>query len=75
MKRLLVFRSLAHDPQCVLAGVHRLALVGVKLCLNIIALELGATSFADAESRRGLLYDPQFALGHDLSLAQSAGRQ
>ncbi len=73
MRRLLPFRSFAHDPQCVLTAVYRLALVGVELGLNILALKLGTTPFADTEGRRGLLYDPQFALLHDCSLAQGRG--
>lgn len=64
-----------------LASVDRLALVGVELCLNIdiweifAGPELSIATFADAHRRRGLLYDPQFAILHDCSLAHSAGRQ
>ena len=68
------------DSQGVRATVYRLALVGVELCLNIdiwerfAGPELSIATFADAHSRRGLLYDPQFALLHDCSLAHLAER-
>ena len=71
---LSAFGGFAHDPQGVLAAVHWLALVGIKLCLNIIALELSVASFADAESWMGLLYNPKFSFRHDSSLAHPAGR-
>jgi hypothetical protein len=76
---LLAFRGFPHDPQSVLAAVNGLALVGFKLCLNIgvwarkVGLELGVAPFAYADGRRALLYDPQFALLHDCSLAHQAG--
>jgi hypothetical protein len=66
VRRLLIFGSLAHDAQGVLAGVHRLALMGVELCLNIGILELSIAPFADAKA---LFHDPQFALCHDPSLS------
>jgi hypothetical protein len=69
--RLFVFGRFANDPQRILTAIYRLALVGIKLCLNAIALELCVASFTDADGRRGLFYDPQFALCHDLSLAQA----
>jgi hypothetical protein len=72
MSRLLVFRSFAHDPQGVLAAVQLFALVGVKLYLHVLALELSATSFANTKP---LFHDPQFALRHDFSLAHLAWRQ
>ena len=72
--RLLVLGRFAHDPQSVLTAIGELAFVGVKLCLNIAILELGVASFATANGRRGSLYDPQFALRHDCSLAHLAGR-
>lgn len=74
MKRLLAFRGFSHDPQRILAAVHRLALVGIELCLNIGILELSIAPFTHADGRRALLYDPQFALLHDSSLAHLAGR-
>ncbi len=72
MKRLLVFRRLSHDPQGILAAVHRLALVGIELCLNVGIFELSVAALTDTDGRRGLLYDPQLALGHVQSLAYRA---
>ncbi len=80
MKHLLAFRGLPHDPQGVLTAVCQLALVGIKLSLNIGAwrrkarLELSVAPFAYADGRRGPLYDAQLALLHDCSLAHLAGR-
>jgi hypothetical protein len=71
---LLVFGRLAHDPQRVLAAIYRLALMGIKLRLNIDTLKLSVAPFADGDGRRGWFYDPQFALRHDCSLAHFAGR-
>lgn len=79
--KLLVFCCLTHDSQRVLAAVCGLALVGIKLRPNIdiwerfAGLELSIAAFADADSRRGLFYDPQLALLHNCSLAHSAWRQ
>jgi hypothetical protein len=72
--RLFIFGSFAHDSQRILTAVHRLALVGVELCLNIGTLELSITPFAHANGWGRLLYDPQFALWHNCSLAHLAGR-
>ncbi len=79
--KLFVFRGFTDDPQGILTAVHRLALVGIELCLNVgfeirkAGLELGVAAFAYADGRwRGLLYDPQFALRHDCSLAHLVGR-
>ena len=72
--RLLVLGRFAHDSQGVLTAIGQRAFVGVKLCLNIGIPELGVASFAYADRRRGSLYDPQFALRHDCSLAHLAGR-
>jgi hypothetical protein len=72
--KLLFFRRLAHDPQSILTAVYRLALVGIELCLNIGILELSVAPFAYADGWMALLYDPQFALLHDCSLAHSVGR-
>jgi hypothetical protein len=72
---LFTFRGFAHNPQRILTAVHRLALVSVKLCLNIGIFELGIASLAHADGRRGLFHDPQFALWHGFSLAHSAGRE
>ena len=71
---LFVFGRFTDDVQRILAAVHRLAFVGIELCLNIGILELSITPFAYADGRRGLLYDLQFALRHDCSLAHLAGR-
>lgn len=75
MRKLLAFRRLVYDPQSVLAAIHRLALVGIELCLNIGILELSVAALTHADGRRGLLYDPQLALGHVQSLAHLGGRQ
>lgn len=74
MKGLLAFRGLPHDAQRILAAINGLALVGIELRLNISILELSVAPFTDADSRRAFLYDPQFALLHDCSLAHQAGR-
>jgi hypothetical protein len=37
--------------------------VGIKLRRNIGILELSIAALTDADGRRGLLYDPQLALG------------
>ena len=64
---LSAFGRFAHDPQGVLAAVQRLALVGSKrlhyfrvrlLPRPFARLELLIASLTDADSRRGLLYDP-----------------
>ncbi|MGA3088637.1 MAG: hypothetical protein ABSD75_08500 [Terriglobales bacterium] len=73
MKRLLIFGRFTHDPQSVLATVYGLALVGVELGLNVLALELGIAPLTDAKGRRVRLYESQFALCHDPSLAHVAG--
>jgi hypothetical protein len=75
VKSLLAFRGFPHDPQGVLTTVYQLALVGIKLCLNVGIFELSVASFAHPDGGwRGLLYDPQLALLHDCSLAHLAGR-
>ena len=72
MNRLFVFGRFTHDSQGVLAAVYRLALVGIKLRLNIGILELSVAAFADAKT---LFHDPQFALPHDFSPAHLGARQ
>lgn len=72
--RLFVFCGLANDAKGILATVYRFAFVDIKLCLNAVALELSITPFAYADGWRGLLDDPQFALGHVQSLAHLAGQ-
>ena len=88
MTELLSFRGLADDPQGVLAAVHRLALVDIKLVANTSQgrigvcerfdcyAELSVTALADSEHRnlRSTFYDPKIALGHVYSLAHWAGR-
>jgi hypothetical protein len=73
VKLLLSVRRFAHDPQSVLAAIYRLALVGIELCLNIGVFKLSIAALTYADSRRGLLYDPQLALGHVQSLAHREG--
>jgi hypothetical protein len=41
---LLAFRGFPHDPQGVLTTVYQLALVGIKLCLNVGIFELSVAS-------------------------------
>jgi hypothetical protein len=75
MKPLFAFRGLADNPQSVLAAIHRLALVGLKMGLNII-LELCVAPLTDAQNGYTFdpRHDPEFALRHDCSLAHLAGR-
>ena len=70
---LFVFCGFAHDPQRVLAAVHPFAFVGIELCLDIGVFELSVAPLADADSRRGLLYNPQLAFRHVQSLAHREG--
>jgi hypothetical protein len=80
VKRLFAFGGLAHDPQGILAAVCQLALVSVKLRLNVgtwrrkAGLELGIAPFAYADGWRDSLYNSQFALLHDFSLTHWTGR-
>ena len=81
MKRLFAFCGFPHDPQRVLTAVHQLALVSIELRPNIGAwrgkagLELSIAPFTYADGWKwGFLYDPQFALPHDCSLAHLVGR-
>ena len=78
---LLTFRGFPHDSQSVLTAVYQLALVSIKLRPNIGAwrgkagLELSIAPFTYADCWKwGFLYDPQFALPHDCSLAHLVGR-
>ncbi|PYV75995.1 MAG: hypothetical protein DMG96_15410 [Acidobacteria bacterium] len=64
-----------------MAGILALARVGIKLRPNIGAwrgkagLELSIAPFTYADCWKwGFLYDPQFALPHDCSLAHLVGR-
>jgi hypothetical protein len=74
MKRLLAFGGFTDDADGVLAAVQRLALVGVKLCLDTI-LELRIASLTDTQNGYAIfsLHDPELALLHDCSLAHLAG--
>ena len=77
--RLLVFGGFTDDAQGVLAAVHRLALVRVKLPLDSrlrvplggVSRELSIAVFADSEYRNvsDPLHDPKVALWHEDSLA------
>jgi len=82
VRRLFVFGGFSHDPQGVLAAVHRLALVGGErlyyfrirlLPRAFVRLELLIASLTDADSRRGLFDDPQLAFCHAQSLAHREG--
>jgi hypothetical protein len=82
--RLLVFGCFSHDPQSILAAVYRLAFMAGKgfadlpfrsLCVRLSGLKLLIAGFTDANHRgRGALYNPEFPLLHDCSLAYLAGR-
>ena len=71
ISRLFAFGCLAHDPQCILAAVRRLAFVSIELGLNVGILKLSTAPFTDSKA---LFHDPQFALRHDFSLAHWEGR-
>ena len=82
--RLLVFGRLAHDPQGVLAAVYRLAFMAGKgfadlpfrsICVRLSGLKLLIACFTNANHRgRGALYNSEFPLLHDCSLAHLARR-
>jgi hypothetical protein len=75
MNRLFVLGSFTDDPQSILAAVHRLALMGVKLCPDFgfgIRAKLRVAPFAHAKNLRSLFYDPEAAFRHDCSLAHLA---
>ena len=84
MKRLLIFRGLAHNAKGVLAAVHRFTDMISELLTNFlygvagkmaIRLELGIAAFAYAEGRISVIsHDTQFALWHSSSLAHREGR-
>jgi len=83
MKRLLAFRSLAHDPRSILTAVHRLALVGIEPLLNVeisifkaFSRKLDGAAFADAQhwNAFGAFHYSELATGHDSrSLTHSGG--
>jgi hypothetical protein len=73
MKSLFAFRGLTHDPQRVLAVIHRLAFVGIKLGFYLglrATFELQITAFADPET---MFYDTQITTLHNRSLAHLPG--
>ncbi len=81
--RLLIFRSLADDPQGILAAVYWLALVSIELFADFLHSCFGRlaagdegliTMFANSGYRIIRANDPQLALLHDCSLAHLAGR-
>ena len=80
---LLLVRCFVDDPQCILAAVHRFALVngerlhyfGVRLLPRpFIGPELLVATLTHTDSWGRFLYDPQTALGHVQSLAHREGR-
>ena len=82
--RLFVFCGLAHDSQSILAAVYRLAFMAGKgfadlpfrsICVRLSGLKLLIAGFTDANHRgRGALYNSEFPLLHNCSLAHLAGR-
>ena len=81
MKALLIFGRFAHDSQGVLAGVHRLAFVGVELLLKIgfgirtVGFKLGVAPFTYPNDRRRRgFHDPQSALLHECQ-SSASGRE
>ncbi len=78
--KLLAFRGLPHDPQGVLTAVCQLALVSIKLRLNVgvwrrkAGLELGIAPLAYADGWGwGFRYDTQASVRHNRSLSHSDG--
>jgi hypothetical protein len=85
---LLVLGGFADDPQGVLTAVDGFALMGVELLLNrglcfrlptaprLANWKLRVAGLAHAQDGNvlGFLYDSQFALWHDRSLAHQGGR-
>jgi hypothetical protein len=71
--RLFVLGSFADDPQSILTGIQRLAVVGIERGLNlgIGAAKLRTTAFTDGEGRIPL-HDSQLAFRHENSLAPDA---
>jgi hypothetical protein len=80
---LFAFRSLAHDPQCVLAAINQFALVGIEQFADFLSGHFGrllagdeglTTMLANSGYRKVWANDPQIAFRHDCSLAHLAGR-
>ena len=63
--RLFIVGRFTHDPHGILAAVGQFALMGIER-----GFELRIIALAKANHRRGLSYDSQLALWHDLSLPQ-----
>jgi hypothetical protein len=85
VRELLSFRGFTHDPQSILTAVQRLTFVGIESRVDgvfspaervRVGCKLRVTALTDAEQwdASGLLYDPQFALFHDSSLAHWRGK-
>jgi hypothetical protein len=72
--KLFTVGRFAHNPQSVLTAIKRLALTGIKLCLNVGIFELSVAPFTNADGGRCLFYHPQFALLHNCILAHRLGR-
>jgi hypothetical protein len=84
---LFAFGGLTHDPQGVLAAVHRLARVGIELVANACQAcvfidhrfncyrELRVAAFTHSEHRNtsGPFYDSELTLWHVQSLAYREG--
>ena len=83
MKQLLAFCGFAHDPQGVLAAIHRVALVASERLYDfririfphwLTRFELTVAAFANADGGGWYFpYDPQLALFHDRSLSHREG--
>jgi len=73
MNSLLAFGGLTDDSQSVLAGIQRLAFVGLERGVNLGVgpMELRITAFTDGKSRASL-HDSEFAFRHEDSLAPNA---
>jgi len=82
--KLFILGCFAHDPQSILAAVYRLAFMAGKgfadlpfrsICVRLSGLKLLIACFTNANHRgRDALYNPEFSLLHDCSLAHLAGR-
>jgi hypothetical protein len=72
--RLFIFGSFADNPQGILAAIGQFALVGSEGILKGllgITLELRIATLTNTEHRRGVSYDSEIVLWHDLSLAHN----
>lgn len=82
VKELFSFRRFAQDSRSILAGINRLALVGIELTLNLQTsfiqpllwrFELSIAEFADANHGNVNFEEPEIAFWHGLSLAARTG--